>query len=363
MGNMSYERIAVKVRDFDYINEATRLLNHAAFNGIGHFLESTGMQKALTRVMPQIFNIMEEVAHVHTASSCARLLNMDLSFEQIKLLVEGTMAPENAEQVFITRYSGTIKAIHNGVFNYENMLEDIVSLHNMVFQADHGDAKPKWRTNNELLVRATEERRFTMQPPPAEEAPVLLEKICREYQKAAGTGEINHFFLMPVFVVDFTAIQPFEQGNLIMTRLVVLYLLNMAGYRLGKYISIEHTMQRKIACMFESVARCLDKWELGANEYTPIFQFFMYMADDASRIFDYWAKFLTIGKITKTGIILRILEVFEEEMTKRMIMEYAPDVSESTIEAALYRLVKSGQIEKLCGGRYSRYRYIKPANQ
>ena len=45
------------------------------------------------------------------------------------------------------------------------------------------------------------------------------------------------------------------------------------------------------------------------------------------------------------------------EVTKREIMYYCPDISETTIEIALRELKDNGVIEKIGGGRYTKYRY------
>ena len=45
------------------------------------------------------------------------------------------------------------------------------------------------------------------------------------------------------------------------------------------------------------------------------------------------------------------------EITKREIMHYCPDISETTVEIALRELKNAGKIEKIGGGRYTRYKY------
>lgn len=44
---------------------------------------------------------------------------------------------------------------------------------------------------------------------------------------------------MPIFILDFLCIHPFNDGNGRMSRLLTLLLLYRAGFIVGKYISIE----------------------------------------------------------------------------------------------------------------------------
>ena len=45
--------------------------------------------------------------------------------------------------------------------------------------------------------------------------------------------------LIPIFILDFLCIHPFNDGNGRMSRLLTLLLLYRSGYLVGKYISIE----------------------------------------------------------------------------------------------------------------------------
>ena len=47
-----------------------------------------------------------------------------------------------------------------------------------------------------------------------------------------------------MFTFDFTCIHPFNDGNGRMSRLLTLLLLYRNGYQVGKYISIEHLIER-----------------------------------------------------------------------------------------------------------------------
>ena len=76
------------------------------------------------------------------------------------------------------------------------------------------------------------------QPLPAWETPEAVDSLCRAYEEAVGKGDMDPLLLIPMFILDFLCIHPFNDGNVRMSRLLTLLLLYRAGYIVGKYISI-----------------------------------------------------------------------------------------------------------------------------
>ena len=58
-----------------------------------------------------------------------------------------------------------------------------------------------------------------------------------------------------MFTFDFTCIHPFNDGNGRMSRLLTLLLLYRNGYQVGKYISIEHLIERTKDTYYEHLPR------------------------------------------------------------------------------------------------------------
>lgn len=77
-------------------------------------------------------------------------------------------------------------------------------------------------------------------PVAAWETAPSVENLCQEYDKAIQNHELDILLLIPMFVLDFLCIHPFNDGNGRMSRLLTLLLLYRSGYIVGKYISIEN---------------------------------------------------------------------------------------------------------------------------
>lgn len=79
----------------------------------------------------------------------------------------------------------------------------------------------------------------TFHPVAAWETPESVERLCAAYENAVNRTNADHLLLIPMFILDFLCIHPFQNGNGRMSRLLTLLLLYKSGYYVGKYISIE----------------------------------------------------------------------------------------------------------------------------
>ena len=70
-----------------------------------------------------------------------------------------------------------------------------------------------------------------------------MEQLCEAFENAMAEGQIDPLILIPMFILDFLCIHPFNDGNGRMSRLLTLLMLYKAGYIAGKYVSIEKMIE------------------------------------------------------------------------------------------------------------------------
>lgn len=71
-----------------------------------------------------------------------------------------------------------------------------------------------------------------------------------------NSGKTDKLLLIPMFILDFLCIHPFEDGNRRMSRLLTLLLLYRAGFIVGKYISIEMLIEESKETYYEALQDC-----------------------------------------------------------------------------------------------------------
>ena len=75
----------------------------------------------------------------------------------------------------------------------------------------------------------------------------------------------------------------------------------------------------------------------------------------AYREFESRVKLLTNPEFSKPDRIREMIKNHIGTITKSELMEMNPDISDTTIQRTLADLLKNGEIEKIGGGRYTKY--------
>ena len=166
---------------------------------------------------------------------------------------------------------------------------------------------------------------------------------------------MDPLLLIPMFVLDFLCIHPFNDGNGRMSRLLTLLLLYRAGYIVGKYISIEKLIEESKETYYEALQQSSLNWHEAANDYAPFVRYTLGVVAAAYQEFSIRVQALSVSGMSKPDRIREIIKGTLGKITKAEIAEQCPDISQVTIQRTLADLQKSGEILKLSGGRYSAY--------
>ena len=193
------------------------------------------------------------------------------------------------------------------------------------------------------------------EPVSAWETPGAMAALCDAFQTTAQDAELDPLLLIPIFILDFLCIHPFNDGNGRMSRLLTLLLLYRSGYLVGKYISIEKLISDTKETYYEALQASSYNWHEGTNDYAPFVTYMLGVLAAAYRDFESRIELLTTKGLSKPDRVREIIKNHLGKITKSEIMAKCPDISQITVQRALTELLKSGEITKLSGGRYTAY--------
>lgn len=179
--------------------------------------------------------------------------------------------------------------------------------------------------------------------------------LCTKYNEAIEAGTYDPLFLMPVFILDFLCIHPFNDGNGRMSRLLTLLLLYRAGFIVGKYISIEMLIEKSKDSYYEVLQASSQNWHEDRNNYLPFLKYMLGVIVKAYNEFEDRVEHLRYRKVSKPERIKAIIERTPGKITKKEIAQACPDISLTTIERTLAALLAAGYIEKTGIGRVTAY--------
>lgn len=146
-----------------------------------------------------------------------------------------------------------------------------------------------------------------------------------------------------------------HDGNGRMSRLLTLLLLYQSGFIVGKYISIEKIIEESKETYYEVLQESSMNWHENLNDYKPFVNYMLGVIVKAYKEFESRVKLLTDSGLSKTDRIREIIKYHIGTITKSELMEMNPDISDTTIQRALADLLKNGEIQKIGGGRYTKY--------
>ena len=158
-----------------------------------------------------------------------------------------------------------------------------------------------------------------------------------------------------MFILDFLCIHPFNDGNGRMSRLLTLLMLYRAGYIVGKYISIEHLIEKTKTSYYECLQESSLNWHEEVNDYGPFVKYMLGVVVAAYRDFSDRVQTLVTSGLSKPERVAKLIEDAYGEITKSQIMDKCPDISRITVERALADLLSKESIIKIGGGRYTKY--------
>ena len=179
--------------------------------------------------------------------------------------------------------------------------------------------------------------------------------LCARFNEAVEAGTFDPLLLIPVFILDFLCIHPFNDGNGRMSRLLTLLLLYRAGFIVGKYISIEMLIEKSKESYYEALQKSSQSWHENENDYLPFVKYMLGVVVKAYSEFEDRVEHLRHRKMSKVARITALINRTPGKISKKEIAQACPDISVTTIERTLAELLTSGQIKKVGSGRSTAY--------
>ena len=143
----------------------------------------------------------------------------------------------------------------------------------------------RWKaTDNEIVERDSSGAiaRVRFRPVAAVATPQAVGDLARDYDDALRANR-EALLVVPLFVLDFLCIHPFQNGNGRVSRLVALLLLYHAGYDVGRYISLERIVQESRDSYYETLETSSQGWHDARHDAMPWVEYFWGVLLNASR--------------------------------------------------------------------------------
>lgn len=347
------------MRKFNYTHTIESLLVPDIINLLSAIHEQKGRQERFLKSRSDLMSGLLRVARIQSTQSSNRIEGIQTSDARIAALVQEKAQPQNRDEKEIAGYRDVLAMIHENNAHIPITSNVILQLHRDLFQYSGSSTGGSFKSTDNLIeeIDTFGKRTVRFLPLSAIETPEAIQHICDEYHGIETIGSIDPLLVFPIFILDFLCIHPFNDGNGRLSRLLTLLMLYRAGYVAGKYISIEMIIEKTKESYYDALQVSSVLWHEGTNDYKPFTRYTLGVILNAYKDLSNRLDLMNEKGMTAAQRVSEILRNQIGVMTKKEIAEMCPDLNPGTIERAITKLSKAGEILKIGGGRFTSYTY------
>lgn len=345
------------MRTYDYNKKWQQLLTPEIVTMLSQIHEFKGEQNLFIEAQSDTLTQLVEIAKIQSTEASNKIEGIFTSDERLKKLVTNKTTPRSRNEQEIAGYRDVLSTIHDSYEFIPVRPSSILQLHRDLYKFSGKSIGGAYKNADNVIAEEDKEgNRFVrFQPIPAWETPDSIEALCDAFGDAIARNEADPLLIIPMFILDFLCIHPFNDGNGRMSRLLTLLLLYRAGYIVGKYISIEKVIETTKDTYYEALQSSSQGWHEEENDYAHFVRYMLGVILSAYRDFSSRVRVLTTSGMSKPDRIREIIKDTLGKITKTEIMQKCPDISQVTVQRTLNDLIKNGDIIKIGGGRYTSY--------
>ena len=344
------------MRNYDLQNKWQKLLTPDIVALLTQIHEFKGEQNLFIEAHSDTLTQLVEIAKIQSTEASNKIEGIYTSDERLKKIVLDKTTPRTRNEQEIAGYRDVLATIHESYEYIPLRPSMILQLHRDLYKFSGMSIGGSYKNADNVIAEtdAQGNRFIRFQPVPAWETAEAMEMACQAYDQAVQSGA-NPLLIIPMFILDFLCIHPFNDGNGRMARLLTLLLLYRSGYIVGKYISLEKVIEQSKETYYETLQQSSFGWHENENDYAPFVRYLLGTIVAAYRDFSDRVQFLSTKGLSKPDRIRELIKTTLGKITKTEIMEKCPDISQATVQRTLIELQKRGEILKLSGGRYTAY--------
>ena len=331
------------------INEESIKISNQMLSIISELDEFKGSWKLLGQLSPERLKSLKKVATIESVGSSNRIEGNKLNDKQVEELLSNikkqTFATRDEQEVAgYAKLMDTIFEDWEVIPFSENYIKQ---LHKILLQYSTKDERHKGnykKISNAVAAYSPEgkELGIVFETATPFETPLKMEELVKWTRKNLDDRFFHPLIVIGVFIVNFLAIHPFEDGNGRLSRAITCLLLLKSGYSYMQYSSLEAVIEDNK----EGYYRALRQTQTTLNDIEPDYEswltFFLKSLQKQKIRLEYklGEKDINLNSNDLTELETKILEYFEqnERGTNIKLLEFT-NANRNTLKKSLSNLV------------------------
>lgn len=346
-----------KIKQFDY-----QTLNHLNYssdlvNKMNQIYNLRGKTDSYETDYRDTLDRLVEVAKIQSTSSSNRIEGIYTTDERMNKIMQDKTQPRNRDEKEISGYRDVLKLIHEQYDYIPISVNSILEMHKGLFAYTGSTWGGNFKDSNNKIVteygNGKQEVRFN--PPAAYLTPELVRNLCDSYNRAIKEGVFSPLLLSGAFIFDFVSIHPFNDGNGRMSRLLMLLTMYKAGFDVGKYISIEKSIEETKSSYYQALKDSSEQWMNNKNDYLPFLEYFLGIILKDYREFNERLSMVNQSDLPVDQLVLKTIRQALKPLSIKELNNFIPQYSEITIRRAVKKLRDANKLEKIGQARSTKY--------
>lgn len=232
------------------IKVETLKITYEILSLISEIDEFKGAWRALGQLAPEQLNSLKRVATIESIGSSTRIEGSKLSDQEVEILLSNLQIKkfETRDEQEVAGYAEVMNLIFQ---NYEQipLTENYIQqLHSELMQYSEKD---NWHKGNykkspnhvEAFDSNGKSLGVVFETSSPFETPIRMGALIEWVTNAINSKKIHPLLITAIFIVEFLAIHPFQDGNGRLSRVLTTYLLLKFGYVYAPYSSMEAVIE------------------------------------------------------------------------------------------------------------------------
>jgi Fic family protein len=332
--------------------------NLSAVRAIGEF---KGRQE-LYRQYPAMLESLKNIAVIQSTESSNRIEGVSAPPERIRELVEHKTTPQNRSENEIAGYRDVLATIHASASNITLTPDVILQFHRDLYAYLPGEGGRFKTADNdivEFLSNGTSFVRF--KPVPAYLTADAVQQLVARFNETLLDEKVERLVSIAAFVLDFLCIHPFLDGNGRIARLLTLLLLYQSGYEVGRYVSLEKTIEDSKETYYDSLLRSSQGWHTGGHDISPWLEYFLGVLIAAYKELESRVASVVQARGAKRALVVDCVRRLPPTFRINDLLNACPGIPRPTVNRALQDMQRDGEIECIGKGRYAIWKRIRLA--
>lgn len=344
------------MRTFDYRHLPTSLFNGKVGDANVRLYEDRGKLEALKTTHAAELASLRERAHFDNVDASTRVEGLYVGADRTRELLAGASAADETE-LQIVGYSNALRLVEDRADELDLSTATILAFYETLYAHRNLGRKSRYRKKDYMYVQVDGHvQAMPVSPITAFETPLVLGGACDSLADVFSADACSPLILNAVFAVDFLCIRPFEEGNGRISRLFANLMLAKAGFDVWRYVSVDRIIESAGMDYYNALNACVEGWDRSRNDYGPFVLYWLGIVHEAhTRLFEALEKGTASRGVGKSDRVRAFVERAGGPVTKRQVLDAHPDISEATVENALGKMVKAGEVDKLGAGRSTSY--------